>query len=405
MLSRREFMKQSAWGLFLGGQGLGWLGWDDCAPPSIPAGQYGNIWVMETAPGAEVVINGRRCVYFGGTGYFGLQGHPEIIQAGIKAFRQYGLHIATSRTGFGNNPVLLAVEKKIAAFFGTEDAVYLPSGYLSNLVLVQGLAENYDRIFMDEIAHFSIRDAVYSVRKPVATFKHRDPEDLRRQLQSELKPKEKPLVITDGLFPTFGLIAPIQEYAKIVDLYDGLICLDDAHAVGVLGPNGRGTYDYYGLKGSRFYFGGTLSKAFGGFGGFVPGAKSFVDKVRSTVGVYSGASPTPTPVAAATLKAIELVSNHPEWREKLRENVAFIKAGMRRLGFDVDDSPVPIVTWTMESAEKMKKIQQALFDRGIAIAYLRYVGAPSGGVLRASIFSTHTRSHLERLLAELGRLL
>lgn len=405
MLTRREFIKQSAAGMFLAGQGSGRLAWDDFTMLSIPVEQYGNIWVMETAPGAEVIINGRLLVYFGGTGYFGLQGHPEIIKAGTTAFRQYGLHIATSRTGFGNNPVLLEVEKKIAAFFGTEDAVYLPSGYLSNLVLVQGLADRYDRIFMDETAHFSIRDAICSTQKPVTIYHHRDPEDLRRRLRSELKPKERPLVITDGVFPTFGLIAPVEEYARIVEPYDGLLCLDDAHAVGILGPNGRGTYDYYGLKGSRFFFGGTLSKAFGGFGGFVPGTKDFLDRVRSTVGVYSGASPTPTPVAAATLKAIELVSNHPEWRRKLRENVAFIKAGMRRLGFDVGDSPVPIVTWTLDSAEKMKKIQEALFDRGIAIAYLKYVGAPAGGVLRASIFSTHTQYHLEKLLTELERLL
>ncbi len=405
MVNRREFLRQSTWGLFLAGTSWGHLFQDDFVFPSIPSDQYGNIWVMESAPGAEVIINGRRCIYFGGTGYFGLQGNAELIKAGIEAFKQYGLHIATSRTGFGNNPVLLNVEKKIASFFGTEDAVYLASGYLSNLILVQGLADRYERIFMDETAHFSIRDAVYSVRKPVITFAHRDPEDLEKKLQAELKPKERPLVISDGLFPTFGLVAPVDEYAKIIEPYAGLICLDDAHAVGVLGPNGRGTYDHFGLQGEGLYFGGTLSKAFGGFGGFVPGKKEFLDRVRVSVGVYSGASPTPTPVTAATLKAIELVSTHPEWREKLRQNVAFVKAGMRRLGFEVGDSPVPIVTWTMKTAEEMKKIQRELFERGIALAYLKYIGAPAGGVLRASIFSTHTKAHLEKLLTELQRLL
>ncbi len=405
MTSRREFIKQSALGLLFAGASREHSFTAELALPSLPSEQYGNIWVMETAPGAEVTINGRRCVYFGGTGYFGLQGHPEIIQAGQEAFRQYGLHIATSRTGFGNNPVLLGVERKIAEYFGTEDAVYLASGYLSNLILVQGLKERYDLIFMDETAHFSIRDSVYSVGKPVHLFRHRDPEDLQKKLQQELRPKERPLVISDGLFPTFGLIAPVNEYAKIIEPYDGLICLDDAHAVGILGPHGRGTYDYMGLQGERFFFGGTLSKAFGGFGGFVPGSKEFIEKVRSSVGVYSGASPTPTPVAAATMKAIELVAAHPEWREKLRQNVAFIKKGMRRLGFDVGDSPVPIVTWTMKSAAEMIKIQQELFNRGVALAYLKYIGAPAGGVLRASIFATHTRAHLEKLLTELERLL
>jgi len=371
---------------------------------SIPSDQYGNIWVMETPPGAEVIINGRRCLYFGGTGYFGLQGHPEVIKAGIKAFRQYGLHIATSRAGFGHNPVLLQVERKIADFFGTEEAIYLPSGYLSNLILVQGLSHLYEKIFMDETAHFSIRDAVYTTRKPVFIFRHRDPEDLKARIRAELKAGERPLVISDGLFPTFGVIAPVREYAQLVEEYDGLLCLDDAHAVGILGPKGRGTYEYFGLQGRRLFMGATLSKAFGGYGGFVPGNREFLEKVRASVGVYSGATPVPTPVAAATSKAIELVAKHPEWREKLRQNVTYLKSGLRRLGLEVDDSPVPIAAWTMKTAEEMKKIQQELFHRGIAIAYLKYVGAPSG-VLRVSIFSTHTREHLDQLLTELKKLL
>ncbi len=360
---------------------------------------------METAPGAEVIINGRRCVYFGGTGYFGLQSHPEIIEAGIKAFRQYGLHVATSRTGFGNNPVLLEVEKKIAHFFGTEDAIYLPSGYLSNLILVQGLSQFYEKIFMDEGSHFSIRDAVHSAGKPVITFRHRDPEDLRIKIKEELKTGERPMVITDGLFPTFGLLAPVKDYILLIEEYDGLLCLDDAHAVGILGPKGRGTYDHFGLRGNRLYFGATLSKAFGGYGGFVPGNRDLLEKIRSSVGVYIGSTPAPTPVAAASIKAIDLVASHPEWREKLQWNTAYLKSGLRRLGLEVDDSPIPIAAWTMKTAEEMKKIQQQLFDRGVAIAYIKYVGAPAGGVLRVSIFSTHTRDHLDKLLTELKRIL
>lgn len=361
--------------------------------------------MMESAPGAEVVINGRRLIYFGGTGYFGLQGHPEVIQAAIEALRQYGLHVATSRIGFGINPILSALEKKIAEFFGTEEAIYLASGYLTNLVLVQGLNELYEKIFMDELAHFSIKDAVYSVKKPVITFHHRDPEDLRAKIKAELKPKERPLIITDGLFPTFGSLAPVKDYSAIIEEYDGLLCLDDAHGVGILGPNGRGTFDHFSLKGDRLFFGATLSKAFGGYGGFVPGKRDFLEKIRWTIGVYKGATPAPTPVAAASLKAIELVASHPEWREKLHYNVRYLKSGLKRLGLDIDDSPIPIVAWTMKTAEEMQKIQQELFKRGIAIAYLHYIGAPAGGVLRISVFSTHTQAHLDKLLRELRSLL
>lgn len=402
---RRTFLKRSTIGLLFMNYSLGHLFSEDGQSPSTSPSLYGNMFIMESAPGAEAVINGKKCIYFGGTGYFGLQNNPEVIQAGIEAFKKFGVHIATSRTGFGNNPVLLEAEKKIAEFFGTEDAVYFPSGYLSNIVLVQMLADEYDAIFIDETAHFSIRDAIYSARKPVFSFRHRDPNDLRKQLRDNLKPGDIPLLMTDGVFPTFGLIAPVPDYIKALEPYNGIMCLDDAHAVGHLGSNGRGTYDYYGVRSDRLHFAGTLSKAFGGYGGFVPASRKLIDKVRASVGVYSGATPTPTPIAAATIKAIELVRKHPEWREKLRKNTALGKDGMKKLGFEMNDTPIPIITWTLKSAEMMKKVQHELWSRGIAVAYLKYVGAPAGGVLRASIFSTHSEEHIRRLLAELKKLL
>ena len=127
--------------------------------------------------------------------------------------------------------------------------------------------------------------------------------------------------------------------------------------------------------------------------------------MRETVGAYAGSSPTPTPIAAASGKGLDLVKAHPEWRRQLRDNTARLKSGMRALGFDVKDTPVPIVTWTLKTAEEMKRIQAALLAQGIAVAYLKYVGAPSGGVLRATVFSTHTTAHIDRLLGELKRMI
>jgi glycine C-acetyltransferase/8-amino-7-oxononanoate synthase len=146
-----------------------------------------------------------------------------------------------------------------------------------------------------------------------------------------------------------------------------------------------------------------MSKAFGGHGGFLPDTAALIKKVRDTVGAYAGASPTPTPVAAASAKGLELVQAHPEWRRALRRNTARAKAGLRALGFEIKDTPVPIVTWALKSAEEMKRVQRALMDKGIAVAYLKYVGAPAGGVLRATIFSTHAPEQIDRLLAELKK--
>jgi 7-keto-8-aminopelargonate synthetase-like enzyme len=361
-------------------------------------------FIMGSAPGPETVINGKNYIYFGGTGYFGLHGNAAMIKAGIEAFKQ-GTHSGTTRSGFGNNPFLLDVEKRLADFFGTEEAVYYVSGYFNGLFLAQGLADRFDVAFLDETSHFCVKDGVGAAGKRAVLYKHRDPADLGRKLKAELKAGERPAVMTDGIFPTYGEIAPVPELLKEVEPYGGILCLDDAHGVGIMGPNGRGTLDHFGLGPSvKIYMAGTLSKAFGGHGGFLPASAELIKRIRESVGAYAGSSPTPTPVAAASAKGIELVASHPEWRETLRANVKRAKAGMRKLGFEMNDTPVPIVTWTLKSVEEMRRVQKGLMDKGIAVAYLKYVGAPAGGVLRATIFSTHTPGHIDRLIGELRKL-
>ncbi len=166
---------------------------------------------MDGPPGAETIIDGEPYLYFAGTGYFGLQNHPEIIAAGEKALRQYGTHSATTRAGLGTNPLVLELEKEAASYFGTEDAVYLATGYLSDMAGIQALC-NYtrvDAIFIDELAHFSNRDGAATVRKPVYTFRNGDSNHLAEQLEAHLKPGQKPLVVTDGIFSLRGVLPPI----------------------------------------------------------------------------------------------------------------------------------------------------------------------------------------------------
>jgi 8-amino-7-oxononanoate synthase len=404
MTGRREFLAKSLAGLVVLNRSFGRLFAADDEPLLGDAVPPPGGFIMESAPGPETVINGKRCLYFGGTGYFALHGHPEVIEAGIAAFRRFGCHSATSRTGFGNTPVQIELERKIAGFFGTEDSIHFVSGYLDNLFLVQALKDRVGAIFIDETAHFSIRDAVYSALKPVYTFKHRDPDDLARQLQARLKAGDVPLVMSDGIFPTFGLIAPVPEYLQAIERYQGYLCLDDSHSVGVLGPNGRGTYEHFGVQSDRCFFAGTMSKAFGGHGGFIPASRAFIDHIKATCGAYPGATPSPTPAMAASVKGLEIIAREPQRRERLRRNVVLAKAGLRKLGYETNDNPVPIVAWAMKTAEDMQRVQKELFDRGIAVALSKYVGAPAGGVLRASIFSEHTPEQIGRLLDELKRL-
>jgi 7-keto-8-aminopelargonate synthetase-like enzyme len=360
---------------------------------------------MGSPPGAETILDGRRYLYFGGTGYFGLHGHPAVIRAGVRAFHKYGTHSATSRAGFGSNPSLLEVEARLREFFQEDDAAYFGSGYLGSLVLVQALADRYDAVFVDEDAHFCIRDAASSPGKPVFRFRHRDPDDLSKKLKTRLKAGRRPFLLTDGVFPIYGRIAPVPEYIEVMAAYDGLIGLDDAHGVGVLGAHGRGTFEHFGMKAPNLYFTGTLSKAFGGHGGFAVGKRSLTGRIRSAVGAYVGSTPTPTPIAAATAKGIEILLRHPEMRDRLRRNTAGLKKGLRSLGIKTDDSPVPVVAWSLRSEKEMRGVQKDLMRRGIAVPYLKYIGAPASGVLRVTVFSTHTVGQIQRLLEELARIL
>lgn len=360
---------------------------------------------MESPPGAETVLDGRRYLYFAGTGYFGLHGHPAVVRAGIRAFYRYGTHSATSRAGFGSNPALLEVEARLREFFREDDAAYFGSGYLGSLVLAQALADRYDAVFVDELAHYCIRDTASSPGKPVFRFRHRDPDDLAKKLKRQLTAGQRPLLLTDGVFPVFGRIAPVQDYAGVIAAYGGLIGLDDSHAVGVLGAHGRGTLEHFGMKAPNLHFTGTLSKAFGGHGGFVVGKRKLIGGIRTSVGAYIGSTPTPTPIAAATAKGIQILLRHPEMRDRLRRNTVRLKKGLRSLGIEADDSPVPIVAWSMGTEKEMRGIQKDLMRRGIAVAYLKYVGAPAAGVLRLTVFSTHTAAQIRRLLEELAGVL
>jgi 8-amino-7-oxononanoate synthase len=397
MMARRRFLKGATAGLLAIGGGLK-QGFSQVA---------GNTYkfIMGSGPGAETVINGKKCLYFGGTGYFGFQTHPEVIKAAQEALEEYGLHSATSRNIFGNNSLYLSLEKKAAEFFGTEDAICLASGYLINIAALQALVQlnRFEAIFMDETAHYSIADFIYAVRKPVFSYRHGDPEDLSRQLKANLKAAQRPLVATDGIFPTFGKVAPIPEYLKAIEPYDGSLWLDDCHAIGILGANGRGTYEYYGLESNRLFFGGTLSKAVGGHGGIIPGGRAFIDPIRAGH-VVNGANASTSAAAAAALTGLQLMMSHPELRQTLWRNARQLKKGLRNLGFDQDNSPVPIAAWELKRAEDMDRVQEELMKRGISIQRTRYVGAGKNGALRAVVFATHTPEQIDRLLGELKTL-
>jgi 7-keto-8-aminopelargonate synthetase-like enzyme len=417
--------------------------------------------LLKSPPGPVTKIDGREYLYFVGTGYLGLQGHPEVIRAACEAAQQYGIGSANSRTAFGTTEPVLHVERAAAAMFGLDDAFYFASGWMGANILIQSLDWNHRLAFVDESAHYSLVEAVRASGCLSETFHHRDADDLRAKLKKHLKPGNSPLVLSDGVFAATGRIAPVEAYCNILCDYPGSIFyLDDAHGLAVLGENGRGTFEHAGVWSSTsgqelvasgqwpvareseirnlkseivesppsalrlppssnpqslipnslsvplpcpaLLFSGTLSKAVGGYGGIIPGSREFINHLKSQSPYFGGASAPPTPIAAATARAIELITADPSLRTRLWSNVRFLKTGLRRIGFDVDDTPVPIVCLEVGVAENMKRIQSELMARGIAIAYMAaYSGLGPEGGLRLAVFATHTEEMIERLLDEL----
>jgi 8-amino-7-oxononanoate synthase len=368
--------------------------------------------IMQSAPGPYTVIGGRRYLYFMGTGYLGLHGHPEVLKAACDAMMKFGMGSATSRRAFGNSQPLIDVERRAAQFFGKDDSFYFMTGYLSNSVIVQALEGTFDIVFADESAHYSAYDAAHLSGKPVFRFKSRNPESLGAILHEQCSEGKRPLVITDGVFPVLGALAPLREYYEKLKPYPGsALVVDDAHALGAVGPTGRGSIEQAGLpwddvntnikpgNGPRLFVGGTLSKAFGGFGGIVPGSKEFIAHIHEVSPYFRAANPVSPGIAAGCARALELVMESPAMITKLHENTLLVRNGLRDLGIEVADAPVPIICVVLETVEMMKKVQSDLMEKGILIAYNpKYSDLGPKGGIRIAVFATHTKEMIDSLL-------
>ena len=366
--------------------------------------------LMESAPGAMTMIDGISYLYFAGTSYLGLHGHPDVIRAGCDALRRYGVHSATSRQGFGNTPLLLEVERSAAKFFGTETSFYFSSGYAANHIAVQALAPNADVVLVDAEAHYCVQEAALLARKPVVLFRHRDVADLKSKLMRGVRS----LVLADAVTPANGHVAPVMDYLNALrDFAPATLHLDDAHGVGVLGPQGRGIFDECGLwphvnggslfEGVRLSMCGTLAKALGGFGGIIPGTTAFVDQARRQSHYFDGSSAPASPVAGCSLEALEICQREPERRERLRQNVRRLREGLRRMGVPTAEESTAHVGVLLGNAVTMGQLHERLKAQRILVPYVpSYSGTGPEGLMRIALCSEHTLEMIDQLLAALN---
>ena len=339
---------------------------------------------------------GRTLTYFGGCDYFRLASHPAVLAAVKDGLRRYGLNVAASRRTTGNHPLYPELEKQLARFFGAEAALLTNSGYVTNLVVAQGLAGQFSHALLDARAHVALQDAAQFLNCPVLKFEHRDAADLSRTLQ-RCGPGVRPIVLTDGMFSHDGSVAPLAAYLKLLPA-DGLLLVDDAHGAGTIGRTSRGTVELAGVSRARVVQTITLSKAFGVYGGAVLGSRALRARLAATSHAFIGSTPLPLPLAHAAGASLRVLRTDRGLRQRLEQNARFVKNALRAAGLVVSDTPGPIVAIHFADVKQNSRISRALLAAKILPPLIQYPGGPAHGYFRFVIASEHTPRQLNNLV-------
>lgn len=350
---------------------------------------------------ARIWIDGEPYINFVGCNYLALQTLDELRSAGRFAVElDHPWSQMRSGAHGGCDPVFEELAKEGAIYFGTETSVFLPTGYFCGLAAVAGLHSHFDVVFIDELAHFSLSDAARLSGCPVVPFPHADATALHDMLRVNLHGGQRPLVLTDGIFATTGRLPPLADYFQSVSEFGGLLFVDESHAYGVVGSNGRGAAEYCNV--TEAWHAGTLSKGFCAHGGLLPCSNEFAAHVRSLPPVRgaSAGSPVSALVAAA---AMRYARAQPQRREHLYTVSQQLKTGLRGLGLDIVDTPAPITAFTVGKNANMVALQRSLFDDGFHVALSSYIGSGPEGMIRCATFADHSKSDIEALLRALGQ--
>lgn len=351
---------------------------------------------LEQVDRTFVRSGGRKLVYFAGCDYFRLSSHPKVLQATRQAVNASGLSVSASRKTTGNHHLFEQLETSLATFFQSPAAVLVSAGYITNLVVAQALHGHFTHVLLDERAHSSLQDASVLLNLPILTFRHRDPAHMD-QLIRRLPPNAVPLLLTDGLFSHDGSIAPLREYLKILP-HKSLILLDEAHAAGVLGKNGRGTLELLELPAKRFIRTLTLSKAFGAYGGAILCSPQNRKLILTRSRMFAGHTPLPLPLVQAALASIRILQQEPEMRERLLANTEFAKSELMEAGLSLPETAAPIISFVPKSSQQAARFKTSLLQAGIYPSFIQYPGGPKAGYFRFVICSEHTRPQLQRLI-------
>lgn len=353
---------------------------------------------LETAQQATVVMDGREVITLSSNNYLGLTVHPRLCQAASEAIARYGVGSGAVRTIAGTMTLHNELEEKLARFKHTEAALTMQSGYATNLGVISALMQESDLIISDELNHASIIDGIRLCKAARKIFRHKDMNDLRRVLE-EARDAQKVMVVTDGVFSMDGDIAPLAEIVALAEEYGAFVMVDDAHASGVLGKNGRGSVSHFGLEGRVALQIGTLSKGIGALGGYVACSQDMKDYLLNRARPVLFSTSHPPSVVATCIAALDILENDASLVERLWENTSFFKKGLVQLGFNTGQSETPITPVIVGEGARAVKLSTRLFEEGVFAQAIVYPTVPADKCrVRTIVTALHTREELTRAL-------
>ena len=352
---------------------------------------------IEGAQEPYIQINGKSYLSFCSNNYLGLANHPKIKQAAIDAIHQYGWGTGASRLVSGNMTLHQELEKRIAEFKGTEAALLFPTGYMANLGALCAIVSKGDIVVGDKLNHASIIDGCRQSGATSRVYPHKNVSQLESLLQRSSMYRRK-LVVTDSVFSMDGDTAPLPEIVSIAKKYDAIIMVDDAHATGVFGKQGKGMIEHYGLEGKIDIIMGSFSKAIGSIGGFIAGSKHLIDFLKNKSRTFIYTTALPPAVCAASLAGLTLIQEDASLIDKLWKNIRYLKSQLSKF-MNTIAVESPIVPLIVGSAEDAVNVSTKLYGNGILIPAIRPPTVPPGtSRLRISLMATHSEDDIDKLI-------
>ncbi len=358
-------------------------------------GLYRRLRVLDGEQKARTAVDHRDVVNLSSNNYLGLTTHPKLRDAAAEAARRYGAGTGSVRTIAGTMELHMELERRLAAFKKVEAVVVFQSGFTANAGTVSAVLTKDDVIVSDELNHASIIDGCRLSRADIQVFPHKDVAAARAILQT-LPARQRKLLITDGVFSMDGDLGPLPALCDLAEAFGCVMMVDDAHASGVFGSEGRGTIDHFGVHGRVDIQVGTLSKAIGALGGYVAGTRDLIDFLCHRARPFLFSTSHPPAVAAACIAALEVLQAEPQWMERLWANTRFFKKGLRDIGFDTGISESPITPVITGDGALAMKLSDRLFEEGVFAQGIAFPTVQQGKArVRTIVTATHTQADLQ----------